>query len=341
MIESVYVEAEVENHCRTRSVLERLPRARVQIIDRYAELFNRKQQNFRLQKQQPALILARKHANWVLAAPHEYNIGGQHNFYFSHLLNCLYDCRYCFLQGMFRSANYVLFVNYEDFFSAIDAQQATLASPGWYFSGYDCDSLALEPWSQFAETALDWFATRPDCHLELRTKSTQIRCMQRRSALDNVVAAFSLAPDPVARALEHRAPSLQKRLKAIGALAEAGWQIGLRFDPVIWSDAYEPLYDAFFNDVFARVPVDAIHSVSLGGFRLPGKFMKTVTKLYPDEPLFAGPMSHRDGVVAIAERREQALLWHCRNRILERVSEAVFFPCQPIKQPAGQAVQRG
>ena len=31
------------------------------------------------------------------------------------MLNCVYDCRYCFLQGMYRSANYVLFVNYDDF----------------------------------------------------------------------------------------------------------------------------------------------------------------------------------------------------------------------------------
>ena len=36
------------------------------------------------------------------------------------MLNCLYDCRYCFLQGMYRSANYVLYVNYEDFTKDID-----------------------------------------------------------------------------------------------------------------------------------------------------------------------------------------------------------------------------
>lgn len=34
-----------------------------------------------------------------------YGLGGDKNFYFSHMLNCIYDCRYCFLQGMFRSAH--------------------------------------------------------------------------------------------------------------------------------------------------------------------------------------------------------------------------------------------
>ncbi|MEM6986145.1 MAG: spore photoproduct lyase family protein, partial [Pseudomonadota bacterium] len=315
----------------------RLPRARVQLIDRYTELFNRKQQNFRLQKQKPALILARKHANWVLDAPADYNIGGEHNFYFSHLLNCVYDCRYCFLQGMFRSANYVLFVNYEDFFDAIAAKQSELSHPGWYFSGYDCDSLALEPFSQFAKAALDFFAEQPRCHLELRTKSTQIRSLQKREALDNVVVAFSLAPDPVARALEHRAPSLEKRLAAIASLANSGWRIGLRFDPVIWADDYQALYDAFFAAVFAKVPTQAIHSVSLGGFRLPVGFMKTVTKLYPDEPLFAGPMQRQDGMVSVSSDREQLLLNHCREHILDHIARDHFFPCQPIapvSQPA-------
>ena len=32
------------------------------------------------------------------------------------MYNCLFDCRYCFLQGMYNSSNFVIFVNYEDFF---------------------------------------------------------------------------------------------------------------------------------------------------------------------------------------------------------------------------------
>ena len=74
--------------------------------------------NFRIQKQNPALILARKHDNFVLPAPQGFGLDAQ-KLLFSHMYNCIYDCRYCFLQGMYSSANYVLFVNYEDFFKAI------------------------------------------------------------------------------------------------------------------------------------------------------------------------------------------------------------------------------
>ena len=88
------------------------------------------------------------------------------------MLNCVYDCRYCFLQGMFRSAHYVVFVNYDDFVSAIQGAAGT-----WFYSGYDCDSLALEPMTRFMQFFLPRIRHLDGAWLELRTKSTQIRTL--------------------------------------------------------------------------------------------------------------------------------------------------------------------
>ena len=115
MIETIYIEECVQHHPRVLGIKARFPDARTIICERFGEVFNPKAQNFRLQKQKPALILAEKYQNFVLETPKGYGIGAERNYYFSHMLNCLYDCRYCFLQGMYQSANYVLFVNYEDF----------------------------------------------------------------------------------------------------------------------------------------------------------------------------------------------------------------------------------
>jgi spore photoproduct lyase len=76
-------------------------------------------------KQAPALILAKKHGKKVLPAPEGYGFEQGSGFYFSHMLNCLYDCRYCFLQGMYRSAHYILFTNYEDFMHDILGQSGS------------------------------------------------------------------------------------------------------------------------------------------------------------------------------------------------------------------------
>ena len=57
MIETVFVESQIIDHPITERVLSCLPKADLLNINRYQELFNKRQQNFRLQKEKPALIL--------------------------------------------------------------------------------------------------------------------------------------------------------------------------------------------------------------------------------------------------------------------------------------------
>jgi len=324
---TIYLEKEVLQHPRTLSILDRYPAARVIEIDRYGEIFNSKAQNFRLQKQNPALILAAKHGNAVLQAPPDYHIGGRHNYYFSHMMNCIYDCRYCFLQGMYRSAHYVVFVNYDDIFDAIAATAKGHTEHSWFFSGYDCDSLALEPVTGFVDAALTFFATQPQAHLELRTKSTQIRSLLKRKPLENCVVAYSFTPESIAQALEHKTPSVNKRINALEQLQSAGWRIGLRFDPLMRAGNFREIYTALFSELFNRLDRDAIHSVSLGPFRLPRPFFKNLIQLYPDEPMLAERFATRGTMVSYAEDEERDMLDWCSGEILRYIPESRFYPC--------------
>ena len=115
MIDTIYLEDGVENYSKAKEILSRFPKANVIPCKHYKEVFNPAGQSFRLQKKKPALILAKQTGKLVHQIPPSYGVGGTNNYYFSHLLNCLYDCRYCFLQGMYPSAHYLLFVNFEDF----------------------------------------------------------------------------------------------------------------------------------------------------------------------------------------------------------------------------------
>ncbi len=99
MFELIYIEKEVLHHPQTQSICKRFSHIQTVICERYGEVFNRHSQNFRLQKTRPSLILARKFDHFILPTPVGYGIGGNQNFYFSHMLNCVYDCRYCFLQA--------------------------------------------------------------------------------------------------------------------------------------------------------------------------------------------------------------------------------------------------
>ncbi|HIF50187.1 MAG TPA: DNA photolyase [Thiotrichaceae bacterium] len=328
MISTIYIEEEIASHPRTLAILERFPETTKIMCERYGEIFNRKSQNFRLQKKQPALILARKHKSLVLPTPIQYGIGAEHNYYFSHMLNCLYDCRYCFLQGMFQSAHYILFVNYEDF---IEDMNSTLNKhnnePVHFFSGYDCDSLALDPVTDFTNEFLPFFERNPQALLELRTKSTQIRSLLKREPIKNCVIAFSFTPDKIAQALEHKAPDVNKRLQAILDLQEAGWQVGLRFDPLIYTKGFANEYSELFDRIFTKINPELTHSVSLGTFRLPKDYFRKLEKLYPDEKLFASPLTEENNSISYPVEIRDDMLGFCKDIITKHIPSEKFFPC--------------
>jgi spore photoproduct lyase len=328
MIETIYIEENIVQHPRVVEIMMRFPQARKITCGRYGQVFNPKAQNFRLQKQKPALILAEKYKHFTMPVPAGYGIGANRNFYFSHMLNCLYDCRYCFLQGMYQSANYVLFVNYEDFQDEIKQLCAeTPAEPVHFFSGYDCDSLALEPITRFAEQFLPIFEAIPNAWLELRTKSTQVRSLLSREAFPRCVIAFSLNPDEIATKVEAKAPSLQRRLDALCKLQAHGWQIGLRFDPMIYQFGYQQQYQHLFEQVFSVNKLESLHSVSLGAFRLPEKYFKKVHKLFPDEKLFVSPLENQQGMISYKETLEQEMTNYCTEQLLRYIPKELFFPC--------------
>lgn len=328
MVDTIYIEHAARDYPRAQEVLSRYPKARQIAIEKYSEVFNSHGQNFRKQKHNPSLILAVKNNKRVLSTPAQYETGGGANYYFSHMLNCLYDCRYCFLQGMYRSAHYLLFVNYQDFVDDIATlveQHKTEQDPPWFFSGYDCDSLAYEPVTGFADYFLDQFKAFPNAVLELRTKSTQIRSLLQREALPNVVVAYSLSPQSIASSLELGAPSVEKRILALKKLQQQGWRIGIRFDPVVWHQDYLQHYQHLIDQVFAALDSTKIDSVTLGGFRLPKGFYKIMRKLHPDHWLFSAGLEERSGMIGYHKHIEQEAFDAIQQMTLNYISPDILY----------------
>ena len=327
MFSTIYIEEEVLELERVRNLLERFAKVPQVICGRYGEVFNRKSQNFRLQKMAPALILAKKYGNKVLAAPSGYGYNESKSYYFSHMLNCVYDCRYCFLQGMYSSANYVLFVNYEDFEEAIAEEIGKNNGGGVYYSGYDCDSLALEPVSNFCSHFLPVFRRYPDAELEIRTKSTQIRCLLDTEVVPNCVIAMSFTTDEAAGQWEHKVPSIKKRLQALHKLQLAGWKVAIRFEPLILGAEGLAPYEALFAQIFSKIDVQRLHSVSSGLFRMPVDFHKRIVKLYPDEELFARPTQTTEGMIGLKSMEENTHFMAIEELLLNYVSSEQYYRC--------------
>ena len=328
MIDTVYFEEDVLEYPAVSRVKKALPKANWVPIERFQELFNIRNQHFRIQKKNPALILAKKYENFVLPVPSGFGMSSSKNFYFSHMYNCLYDCNYCFLQGLYSSANFVLFVNYEDFFEHISQTiEKNKNDTQMFFSGYDCDSLAFDKISGFSDNLIQFFEQHPNVEVELRTKSIVTSSLLRRNPIKNCIIAFSLSPHIIANKLDNKAPSIARRIDAMKKLADSGWQIGLRLDPLIYTKDWKNQYAELIFDIMSQVKVPSVHSVSYGLLRFPKKMYKKISTLHNDSGLFAFPMHENNEVISYGKEIENDMYSFIQRELHKYLPETKIFHC--------------
>ena len=322
-INNVYIEEKVKDHPTTQMILKRINFQNRVICNNYSEIFNPSNQSFRIQKNYPSFILAKKESNFVKLTPKKFTIGYKNNYYFSHMMNCPFDCKYCYLQGMFNSANFLVFVNYEDFFNAIRATIHKNKGTSCFFSGYDCDSLALENITGFTKKLISNLNSFKNGCIELRSKSTNIKVLKSIKPTKNLLPAFSLNPEFVIKEFECKTPSLKQRLLSIKNLQDMGWNIGIRFDPIIWL-GNEKNYKKFFSEVFFKLNLKKIHSITFGNFRVPVKYLKKLSKIRPNDS-FIQMASTRQNLGVKDNFIEQEGKEFCKKEILKFVDKEKLF----------------
>jgi spore photoproduct lyase len=227
---------------------------------------------------------------------------------------------------MYRSAHYVLFVNYQDFQDDIAAMIGQEKMT--FFSGYDGDSLALDRYTGFLTSFLPFFGNYPSAEIELRTKSVAIQPLLKISPLPNVIIAYSLNPAKVVESFEQKTPSLKARIKALQTLQNHGWQIGLRFDPIIYVKDFSSVYMPFFEEIFQSIQLNLLHSVTLGAFRLPKPLYKTMREVLPKEEILHQCVERKDKKVGLVENLEESLLALCFKKICQWIPREKIFLCR-------------
>ncbi len=324
MIENLYIEKRIINSVKVKKIISKVNAENIVECDTYRQIFNVKNQSFILQKKKPSMILAEKTSNLVLRTPENFCLDSKNNYYFSHMLNCIFDCNYCFLQGMYRSANYVIFTNFNSFMNEIKRIAKNHKNESvYFFSGYDCDSLALENITNFAENFIPFFNKIENAYLELRTKSINIKPILNFKPSSNIILAWSLNPKEIVYEYENKTPSLKKRLETIKKLQQIGWPIGLRFDPIIFHKKFENVYSRFFSEIFSFLDSDKIHSVTIGTLRFPKNFFKSIKEI-GDKRLFS--FLEFDGKLYNYENtNKKKLLNFCYEKLLRKIDKKKIF----------------
>jgi DNA repair photolyase len=196
--------------------------------------------------------------------------------------NCPFDCSYCFLQEyVANNPALKVYTNAADGLAELDrVLRAHTERTFRVGTGELIDSLALDHLTDQTCELVPFFATRPNAVLELKTKSAQIDNLLRLDPKDRVVVSWSVNAGVVCDTDEIGTASLAARLAAARRVQDAGYRVGLHFDPLIAFDGWEAAYRAAIDLVFAHVDPRRVAWVSLGSLRMSPR-LKAAIKTRP------------------------------------------------------------
>ncbi len=308
----IYVEREALSYPVAQSLIPDLAKrgSRIIEISHYMDLFGRTHQSFPAQKAAPSLILAVKHGNFLYpGAAVCQDFGNMFFYYTSFTMNCPFDCEYCFLQGMYPSANIVLFVNQEDYFAEIKKSLST--HPLYLCISYDTDLLALEALTKMTRRYLDFAISEQALTTEIRTKSAvSVAPLAERlpkDARSRIIMAYSLSPDSVIARFEHRTPGLSARLTAIRTAYKSGFRIRLCFDPLLAVPDFKSIYGEFLSQVRDALQDIPIKDASIGVFRISDGYLKQMRKNRPASALLQYPFINENHVCSYGGRGREMM----------------------------------
>lgn len=305
----LYIEKQAEGQPLTAAVLQRFPKATRVVVDDYKGVFNRPRQSFAAQKINTNLILAVKKEQWLYdGSSFSPSFGHRHFYYNTLLLNCVYNCDYCYLQGMYPSANLVLFVNEQDFFAAVD--ERLQHHPVYLCISYDTDLLAVENVFRLCRRWISFASQRPGLTLELRTKSANFAAISDLPPHPGVILAWTITPEPVAAAYEGGTPGTARRLQNVTEAVRAGWQVRICIDPVVWMENAQEMYGDLVGQLAGALALDKICDFSIGTFRMNKEYLAAIRKFRKDSPVLYYPFDMNAHAVGYTpDHRKQLTGW--------------------------------
>ena len=298
----IYVEKGIRHHFRTEEILKHFPGAEVIEINAYEDIFNRSRQSYLLQQKSRALILAEHRGQLVYQGSPVCQSFDQNYFYYtSSIMNCLYDCSYCWLKGLYQSAAVVIFVNLEDTFHEVEKMLEE--HPVYLCVSYDTDLLGMESICHYVSAWCEFACMHDNLSIEIRSKGGVLpACL---SVCERTILAVTVSPDRACRDYEPGAPSLEKRIALLQEGMKRGMPVRLCFDPVLVYPGWQKENEALLQRLNEEIDFSQVRDVSLGTFRLSASYMKKMRKEDPSSVILQYPYVCSDGFYHLEDEKEK------------------------------------
>lgn len=286
MFNKIFIEKGQEESIVTKNVLNKHPNIPIKYIDKIEDIWGRVKKPYLQKRTNLNLFIGKKKGQLVKEAPDAYGLGNEKHYFFVHAYNCIYECQYCYLQGYFNTPDIVLFTNHTDITKEMD--QITEQSPtAWFHAGEYSDSLSLTHLTNELDHYFKFFAQNPKAKLELRTKSSNISELLKLEPLDNVYVSFTISSHSSGKVFDTKCPSVKARLKSIEKLANAGFMIGIHFDPLSYEENFESNYKEIVSELKMILPNKNLGYISLGTVRFTKEVYREVSENYKDTKMLA------------------------------------------------------
>lgn len=298
----IYVEEQALDYKMTRDILSRFPASTVITIRHYKDVFNRPGQDSYIQNQSKTLILAVNNGKKIFeASPVCQDFGMGKFYYVQSAMNCVFSCDYCFLKGMYKTSNVVIFVNYEDYLEECKLYLGN--GPMYLCTSFDNDLSAISSICNWQNIWEKFACCNPDLTLEIRTKAAA----RAFRAEKNIIYAFTISPQAVIDAYEKKTPSLIKRLESVNKAIDTGAQVRICFDPMIYIKDYAAIYEEMFDLVEERVDLSRIRDFGVGTFRISTDYISNLRKASPNSSAVLFPFCKEDGFCVYPEATRNSL----------------------------------
>ena len=271
---------------------------------------------------QPSTLLV-KYApaeGWITSPDHGQLANRRGEYYLNPVSGCRSSCTYCYLRARPSGLRPLcIHVGLPSLFDALESHSARGMQPVLYATGELADSVADIEIYPIAAILAEYFATRTDARLELRTKDATVGPLLGIPHRGRTIIAFSLSPEEHVRRHEPGTATVVERLCAARKCQESGYPVAFKLEPLSVRAGWREDYDALLALMSSMVDISAIHHMSVGCLRWSEQLamVKTFEKSHGDSIRNGDWVPYRDGRRngTLARRERLAAYRWIRDRV--------------------------
>ncbi len=314
MENKIYITEEIKSYKKGREILEKIKNyTAIESEAEFVNMIKSKQLSYKEEKQY--MFFGVKKGKFLK----EYYLdekfrGIKEEYYLSYENNCPFNCLYCYLREYYGHGAFIFYVNIEDMFAELDG----FKKKGAMIScGIVNDSLVMDSITGITKDLIEYFKTREDITLEIRTKSKNIGNLIEAGGAENIITSFTFSPQEIIEKYELGTASLEERVDAAVKLQQAGFKIGLRIDPMINVENCSEKYDEMAEKIFEKLDKNMIANIGIGTLRYRKGLKQLVTRETKTDLFYSEIITGIDG----KERYFKSIRLEMYKNIVRKIKE--------------------